>query len=62
MFIIRSGKARLDLYGPTTMIYFESHVLLPNDIVLMAHGGHGFVMPERAEIVEVKQVPLIRRV
>ncbi|HZF60270.1 MAG TPA: hypothetical protein VEZ52_01465 [Desulfovibrio sp.] len=44
------------------MMYFESHVLLPNDIVLMAHGGHGFVMPEQAEIVEVKQGPLIRGV
>lgn len=55
--IIRSGKVRLDLYEPTTREYLESHVLLPGDIVLLAHGGHGFVMLEQSEIVEVKQGP-----
>ena len=55
--IIRSGKVRLDLYEPTTRVYLESHVLLPGDIVLLAHGGHGFVMLEQSESVEVKQGP-----
>ena len=55
--IIRSGKVRLDLYEPATRVYLESHVLLPGDIVLLAHGGHGFVMLEQSEIVEVKQGP-----
>lgn len=55
--IIRSGKVRLDLYEPATRVYIESHVLLPGDIVLLAHGGHGFVMLEQSEIVEVKQGP-----
>ena len=55
--IIRSGKVRLDLYEPTTRVYLESHVLLPGDIVLLAHGGHGFVMLEQSEMVEVKQGP-----
>ena len=55
--IIRSGKVRLDLYEPTTREYIESHVLLPGDIVLLAHGGHGFVMLEQSVIVEVKQGP-----
>ncbi len=55
--IVRSGKVRLDLYEPVNREYIESHVLMPGDIVLRAHGGHGFVMLEQSEIVEVKQGP-----
>ena len=55
--IARSGKVRLDLYEPVNREYIESHVLMPGDIVLLAHGGHGFVMLEQSEIVEVKQGP-----
>lgn len=54
---IKSGKVRLDLYEPGTRVYFESHILLPGDVVLLAHGGHGFVMLEPSEIIEVKQGP-----
>lgn len=54
---IKTGKVRLDLYEPDTRAYLESHVLLPGDVVLLAHGGHGFVMLKRSEIVEVKQGP-----
>ena len=57
MLIVRSGKVRLDLYEPVNREYIESHVLMPGDIVLLAHGGHGFVMLEQSEIVEVKQGP-----
>ena len=55
--IVRSGKVRLDLYEPVNREYIESHVLMAGDIVLLAHGGHGFVMLEQSEIVEVKQGP-----
>ena len=54
---IRSGKVRLDLYAPESREYLESRILLPGDVVLLAHGGHGFVMLEPSEIVEVKQGP-----
>lgn len=54
---IKSGKVRLDLYEPGTRAYIESHILLPGDIVLLAHGGHGLVMLEASEIIEVKQGP-----
>ena len=27
------------------------------DVVLLAHGGHGFKMLEKSEIIEVKQGP-----
>ena len=54
---VKSGKVRLDLYTPGDRAYLESHVLLPGDVVLLAHGGHGFVMLEASEMVEVKQGP-----
>lgn len=54
---IRSGKVRLDIYAPKSREYLESHVLHAGDVVLLAHGGHGLVMLEDAEIIEVKQGP-----
>ena len=54
---IRKGKVRLDLYAPETREYLESHILQAGDVVLLAHGGHGFVMLEDSEIIEVKQGP-----
>ncbi|MEI8078275.1 MAG: hypothetical protein WCH61_01445 [bacterium] len=54
---IRSGQVRLDLYAPTSREYLGSHLLGPGDVVLLAHGGHGLVMLETAEIIEVKQGP-----
>lgn len=54
---IRSGKVRLDLYAPESRQYLESRILRQGDIVLLAHGGHGLVMLEETEIIEVKQGP-----
>lgn len=54
---IRSGKVRLDIYAPENREYLESHVLCAGDVALLAHGGHGLVMLEDAEIIEVKQGP-----
>lgn len=54
---IKRGKVRLDLYAPETREYFESHILHAGDVVLLAHGGHGFLMLEPSEIIEVKQGP-----
>ena len=54
---IKRGKVRLDLYAPETREYLESHILHAGDVVLLAHGGHGFLMLEQSEIIEVKQGP-----
>ena len=54
---IRSGKVRLDIYAPQSREYLESHILREGDIVLLAHGGHGLVMLEDSDIIEVKQGP-----
>lgn len=53
---IKSGKVRVDFYiDPTS--YLESRILYPGDVILLAHGGHGFTMLEETEMIEVKQGP-----
>lgn len=54
--IVRSGKVRVDFYDDDCD-YLESHILQTGDIILLAHGGHGFKMLEPTEMVEVKQGP-----
>ncbi len=54
--VIRTGKVRVDFYDDDQN-YLESRILNQGDIVLLAHGGHGFEMLEASEIVEVKQGP-----
>ena len=55
--LIKSGKVRLDLYTPESREYLESRILETGDVALLAHGGHGLVMLEESEIIEVKQGP-----
>lgn len=53
---IKSGKVRVDFYDDNKN-YLESTILYPGDVILLAHGGHGFEMLEESEIIEVKQGP-----
>jgi hypothetical protein len=53
---IKSGKLRVDFYDDS-QVYLESRILYPGDVILLAHGGHGFEMLEASEIIEVKQGP-----
>lgn len=53
---IRSGKVQVDFYDDCK-VYRESRILLTGDVILLAFGGHGFVMLEDSEIIEVKQGP-----
>lgn len=53
---IKSGKVRVDFYDESRH-YLESRILEQGDVVLLAHGGHGFQMLESSEIIEVKQGP-----
>lgn len=53
---IKSGKVRVDFYNQERA-YLESQVLNAGDVILLAHGGHGFTMLEESEIIEVKQGP-----
>ncbi len=54
--VIKSGLVRVDIYD-SERIYIESYELGAGDIILLAHGGHGLVVLEQAEIIEVKQGP-----
>ena len=53
---IKNGKVRIDFYDDNRN-YLESRILDQGDVILLAHGGHGFVMLEESEIIEVKQGP-----
>tara|TARA_B100001559_G_C16399388_1_gene575030 strand:+ start:632 stop:1066 length:435 start_codon:yes stop_codon:yes gene_type:complete len=53
---IKSGKVRVDFYDDEKK-YLESNILESGDVILLAFGGHGFVMMEDSEIIEVKQGP-----
>ena len=53
---IKSGKVRVDFYDEDQN-YFESRILDRGDVILLSFGGHGFVMLEESEMIEVKQGP-----
>ena len=55
---IKSGKVRIDFYDGNKE-YFESKILESGDIILLAHSGHGLMMLEESELIEVKQGPYI---
>jgi hypothetical protein len=54
--LIKSGRVRVDFYDDNRT-YLESRILLTGDVIMLAHGGHGFEMIEASEIIEVKQGP-----
>lgn len=53
---VKSGKIRVDFYDDDKN-YIESRIILTGDVILLAHGGHGFKMIEQSEMIEVKQGP-----
>jgi mannose-6-phosphate isomerase-like protein (cupin superfamily) len=55
---IRSGRVRVDFYSEA-QVYVESTILETGDVILLAYGGHGFVMLEPTEMIEVKQGPYV---
>jgi hypothetical protein len=54
--VIRKGALRADFYR-TDRSYLESRILRNGDVILLAHGGHGFEVLEEIEMIEVKQGP-----
>lgn len=55
---VRSGKVRIDFYDDSKA-YLESRILGTGDVILLISGGHGLVMLEACEMVEVKQGPYV---
>lgn len=53
---VKQGKVRVDFYDDNRK-YLESRIIFTGDVILLAHGGHGFKMLEQSEMIEVKQGP-----
>jgi hypothetical protein len=53
---VKSGLVRVDFYNEQHL-YIESHLLHDGDVILLAFGGHGFLMLQDSEMIEVKQGP-----
>ena len=53
---VKRGKVRVDFYDDDKK-YLESRIVTTGDVILLAHGGHGFKMLEQSEMIEVKQGP-----
>jgi hypothetical protein len=56
--ILKQGKLRVDFYDDKKE-YLESFILKAGDVMLLESGGHGFVVLEDIEMVEVKQGPYV---
>lgn len=53
---LKSGRVRVDFYKEDKS-FLSSEILYEGDVILLAHGGHGFEMLENSELIEVKQGP-----
>jgi hypothetical protein len=56
--LIKRGKLRVDFYD-LNKFYLESRTLSEGDVILLCEGGHGFVVLEDLEMIEVKQGPYV---
>lgn len=55
---VKSGKVLVNFYDDERN-YLEDRVVNKGDVILLAHGGHGFEILEDAEMIEVKQGPYV---
>lgn len=54
--VVKSGRVRVDLFTSERKP-LTSKILEAGDLILLAAGGHGFVMLEESELFEIKQGP-----
>ena len=54
--IIFKGSLRVDFYD-LKQKYLFSKIINEKDIVMLVHGGHGFKVLKKIEMIEVKQGP-----
>ena len=57
---IKKGKIRVDFYDDNKK-YIVSVILLKGDFIILISSGHGFVMLDESEIIEVKQGPYLEK-
>lgn len=53
---IKKGVVQVDFYTNEKK-YFCTEILSKGDVILLIEGGHGFVILEDSEIIEIKQGP-----
>ena len=56
---IKSGKVQIEFYD-NNMKFIENKTVTTGDIIFLSSGGHGFLMLEKSEIIEVKQGPYLK--
>ncbi len=56
--MIKKGKLKVYLYD-NDQKFITDRVLNAGDVILLAHGGHGFEVMEEVEMIEVKQGPFV---
>ena len=54
--IIFKGTLRVDFYDQKQK-YLFSKIIKEKDIIMLVHGGHGFKVLKKVEMIEVKQGP-----
>ena len=54
--IIFKGSLRVDFYDYKQK-YLFSKIVNEKDIIMLVHGGHGFKVLKKVEMIEVKQGP-----
>ena len=54
--IIFKGSLRVDFYDQKQK-YLFSKIIKEKDIIMLIHGGHGFKVLKKVEMIEVKQGP-----
>ncbi len=55
---IKSGKVQISFYD-NNMKFLENKIVSNGDVIFLSSGGHGFLMLEQSEIIEVKQGPYL---
>lgn len=58
--IIKKGKLKIRFYNNNGINIKKDETLRKEDIIILFKGGHGFLIKEKLEMIEVKQGPYIK--
>ena len=57
---VKNGKVKVTIYNEKQHIIAEE-IASSGDVVYLCHGGHGFEILEKTELIEVKQGPYLSK-
>jgi hypothetical protein len=58
--IIKKGKLKIRFYNNDGIDIKKDKTLSKEDIIILFKGGHGFLVKEKLEMIEVKQGPYVK--